>query len=543
MSLASLVLATAVLGPGCGDSLTAADWQADLRHLVAELHRLHPALHRHLPKPQFDSAVAALDARIPALSPDQRLVELARLVASIGDGHTFLPVGQPMAAVRMRGYPVAFHHFSDGLFVEAAESAYASLVGAHVVRVGGRPVDEALAAVGALVSAENPMWVRRWAPVLLARAEVLRALGLADSAARVTLTVRRDARDTTVVLQPSATPRPTGHGGYIRGEGWVVARGDRVPLWQRNPDQPFWFQYLPASRTLYLQYNEITDGEKEPVAGFFQRVAAFAASRPVDRFVLDLRLNGGGDNTLNRAVVKTILLSPRLNRPGRFFTLIGRQTFSAAQNLVNELEKYTNTVFVGEPTGSRPNMAGDAVPVRLPRTGVTVFVSTLWWQDMDPRDRRLWTPPAVAAELSSVDFRRGRDPALDAVLRGGAGIPLPTMMREGLRGGGLQLALRRYREYRSDPVHRYVDTEPLVRDLAVSLAQEGQTAEAFALIELNAAEHPASGDAQYMLGEAYLRTGDRQRAAELLERAVALDPRHAGAIHRLHELREAGQGH
>jgi hypothetical protein len=42
---------------------------------------------------------------------------------------------------------------------------------------------------------------------------------------------------------------------------------------------------------------------------------------------------------------------------------------------------------------------------------------------------------------------------------------------------------------------------------------------------------------QYLLGEAYRRSGDGTRAAETFEPALVLDPLHAGAHYRLRELR------
>ena len=41
-------------------------------------------------------------------------------------------------------------------------------------------------------------------------------------------------------------------------------------------------------------------------------------------------------------------------RFGRLLVLIGGSTFSAAQTLVNQLERYTDACFVGEPSGSPP---------------------------------------------------------------------------------------------------------------------------------------------------------------------------------------------
>ena len=59
-----------------------------------------------------------------------------------------------------------------------------------------------------------------------------------------------------------------------------------------------------------------------------------AGSAGVKKVVLDLRLNGGGNNYLNRGLVLALLGAEGLNRYGRVFTIIGRNTFSAAMSLV-----------------------------------------------------------------------------------------------------------------------------------------------------------------------------------------------------------------
>ena len=84
---------------------------------------------------------------------------------------------------------------------------------------------------------------------------------------------------------------------------------------------------------------------------------AFADTHPVDRFVLDERLNGGGNNGLCRPMIHAFIRSDVVNQPGKLFTVIGRQTFSAAVNCVNHMRIDINTLFVGEPTANRPNMS------------------------------------------------------------------------------------------------------------------------------------------------------------------------------------------
>ena len=93
--------------------------------------------------------------------------------------------------------------------------------------------------------------------------------------------------------------------------------------------------------------------------------------------------------------------------------------------LLCDLEKFTPAVFVGETSGASPNGYGDSRRVRLPNTGLTVRVSTLYWQYWDPRDDRQWIEPGIRAPLTSEDYRAGRDPALEVASEG----PAPLALR------------------------------------------------------------------------------------------------------------------
>jgi hypothetical protein len=143
-------------------------------------------------------------------------------------------------------------------------------------------------------------------------------------------------------------------------------------------------------------------------------LAAFIESNGVEKLVLDLRLNRGGNGTLLPPLV-TALVKSKINKPGQFFTIIGRSTFSAAQFLVNNLERYTDTIFVGEPSGSKGNIYGDSRRIYMPNSGITIRTSVYYWQDWHPLDTREWTAPHLTAELSSEEYRTNTDPALKII--------------------------------------------------------------------------------------------------------------------------------
>jgi hypothetical protein len=115
---------------------------------------------------------------------------------------------------------------------------------------------------------------------------------------------------------------------------WIDARdhaSSPVPLYLKDPRNNYWFEYLKDPRALYVQYNAVQDKDKpeETVSDFFKRVFQFADANPVDKFVLDIRLNGGGNGYLNWPLIYDIIRSDKVNQKGKLFTIIGRKTFSA----------------------------------------------------------------------------------------------------------------------------------------------------------------------------------------------------------------------
>ena len=108
--------------------------------------------------------------------------------------------------------------------------------------------------------------------------------------------------------------------------------------------------------------------------------------------------------------------NPDINKRGKLFIITGRNTFSAAQNFATDFMRESEAIFVGEPTGSRPNFVGETNPVILPYTQMRMTVSDLYWQRSWPMDHRQWIPPDIPTEMSSAILFAGRDAAMEAIL-------------------------------------------------------------------------------------------------------------------------------
>jgi alpha-beta hydrolase superfamily lysophospholipase len=388
-------------------------WRYDLDYLARRLDQMHCRFGGKAPRADLGAAVRALRERVPALADHQVVVEIQRVMALAGDGHTRLWWPE-QGAYAVPRYPVEFYLYSDGLVVRRAAGDLAGTVGGRVVSIAGRSAGQALRAVEPLCSADGPMGVKAEAPRLLARPDVLQTLGMTRDMDHVPLVVERG--DGTRVTAELARPRP----GHDAPAGWLAINARAraaLPLYLRGREEPYWFEYVPEARLVYLQYNAVADRKDESLAQFCRRMMAFIDDHRAENLAIDLRHNGGGNGLLNRALLRELVRSDTINRKGHLFVILGRNTSSAAMSLATDLERQAECLFVGEPSCSGPNFRGQANPVTLPCSGLRLSCASLYYQGaLLSSDRRPWVAPDIVAELSSADEADNRDPALAAVV-------------------------------------------------------------------------------------------------------------------------------
>lgn len=527
------------------NSAEAQKWREDLRYMAQELPKRHKNLFHTMTRQQFDDAVRKLDQRIPSLSREQVLVELQRIVAMVRDGHSGIQSFLYNPKIGFRYYPIGLYLFKDGLFIYASDPQYQATVGGKVIKIGRATTEEAIEAVRDLIPRDNDMSVKESVPLYLTTPEVLQAIGLIDDMEKARFVIEQNGRQMGIELRPTNSLRPR-KDNWALGQrfsklaNWVNARASSpsgTPLWLKDPENYFWFEYLKDSRTMYVQFNDVSDKDDESLADFASQIFAFVDTNPVDRFVVDLRWNTGGNNYLNKPLLLGIIKSNKIDQRGKLFAIIGRRTFSAAQNLVNDLENYTNVIFVGEPTAGNPNFYGDPTEVVLPNSEISVRVSSLWWQDLDSRDTRKWTAPHLAVELTFEDYRTNSDPAMNMILSYVPKKELTETMLDALTANDEISAIRLYRAFKTDPINAYVNTERSMNNLGYRLLKMKRWEDAIEIFKLNVESYPQSANVYDSLGEAYSIHGDIEAAIRNYQKAVELNPKNTNAVGILKKLR------
>ncbi len=393
-------------------------WRYDLQLLAREIKRKGYAFVRPISKEEFDLAVKKVHDAIPKLSDMQVTIEMMKLLRQVGDGHTGL-LGSSQRAEWLKTLPMRFYMFEEELFIIAADPRHKDLLGAQVLRFGERTVEQVIGALEPLISRDNEIWVKTKAPYLVRHLPLLNGLGLIPDGEKVTLQLREMSGQTRSVEIAADQSQPNIWNVLPNPPAWInlpQTFADPPPLYLKNMAAFYWFEHLPERKLVYFQFNRVRNDQQEPLAQFCARLFKFTGEHEVEKLVIDLRWNNGGNTGLLPPLINGLIRSEKINRRGKLFVIIGRRTFSAAQNAATFLERHTNAIFVGEPTGSSPNFIGEETIFTLPYSQLFANVSDLYWQSSWPMDYRTWIAPQIYRPPTFAAYRANRDPALEAIL-------------------------------------------------------------------------------------------------------------------------------
>jgi len=309
---------------------TAEQWQEDLDHLAAAMRRTHPGLFALISEQRFEHEVARARTRISSLNDDQVMFELFRIAALPNDAHTFPFIFSP--AYDLHFYPLKIFPFDDGTFVTDAGRAQRQTIGSRVIEVAGVPIEELEQRFCRYVAAENEYGEKDRCGGLPV-AEWMEALGLVKPG-EPTPVLLEDPRGRRYEVGLDPVPQ-------LPWLYWYAIRpveNPTSPAITNDRKDNFWFEYRPDDSTFYFQFNQsVNESNGESIEAFLGRLGEDLATRSCERFIVDLRNNGGGNLDTALRVADFVKNNEAINRRGKLFVLIGRRTFSAAVSLASML--------------------------------------------------------------------------------------------------------------------------------------------------------------------------------------------------------------
>ncbi len=413
--IAFTVACTLMLAAGCcGDRdgrqhMVPGLWQSDITDLFSHLPRNHPDLYRNATKEELENARTVLVDSLGDWKNERILVELSRLLAMIGDGHT--GIDRTWLDGRFRRLPVELRYFGSELRVIAAAPGYETAAGTKLTSIGGRPIAEAVTAVRPLVSRDNYAEWLVSVPRYISYGEVLAVLGFAgDSFTADAVFTGNDGGETELCLA-------TIHPDSLDTSGWTRARiprkGEVRPV---GETQAVVLDIAegnrPAAVIRYFGPDEGTSGTGTIIAESLAELQGTGVSR----LIADLRGNTSRNGELIEAFVDGSL-GWKSSQPGRdIVVLVDRATCCAGIEIAARLGEENGVTLAGELPRGAPNLTAASETLRLPNSGVRVSYSTEFHKPVPRLTGSPWLPLDIHVRETWKDHTTGYDAPLDTAL-------------------------------------------------------------------------------------------------------------------------------
>ena len=375
----------------------------DIAYFASELPKRHKNPFTKLSKEEFQKQTAALIADIDHLPNAQVFARLAQIMASIGDAHTCLNFWDGY------NYPLQFYIFDKDVYIVNTEKGMEDLLYQKVTAVNGIPAAEVLSLLSTIISHENESWLQNALAKYLASPVYLVGLGIVSDEESATFTIESDGatKEITVPVRYS----------YQTPVDFCNDTADDVVLGGFSGN--YSYEYLTDANTLYFSYN-LCEGKQE-FREFNGRMFEDIANQDVEKIVLDLRRNPGGNSEVLNPFTEKLKVYKEEHPAVRVFILTGRATFSSGMFAIyRTMEAVPDAISVGEPTGGALDCFGDIKTFTLPNSQIPIQYSTKYFtftKTFSYKNKGTDTfIPDVPLSPTIEDYKTGNDVVLNYAL-------------------------------------------------------------------------------------------------------------------------------
>jgi hypothetical protein len=343
------------------ESLSPTQWQQDVDYLVNKVNRNFAGFNPSL-KTSFNEDAAKIKAAIPRLSTHERILELARLMATLQDGHTEINLtGSETAFSRL---PIILSFFGNDLYVVASDNARANIIGQRLTKINDTDITDVLAKLKPYINRDNEIEYIATAPTFIAIPELLEVIRVASAKNTISLTLSdKSGNENTLNVNAISYKE-------YNSINWARAFKS-APPYLENQDKGYWYAYLPEVKTLYVNFITLYNQNGNiSIKKFNQEILKQLDHQKPDKVVIDFRLCRGGNYKNILPLIDELKKRPGINATGKLFIINGRLTFSAAAVATLYFRYKTNATVVGEISRARPNWAENVESYRLPNSNL-----------------------------------------------------------------------------------------------------------------------------------------------------------------------------
>lgn len=395
--LVVFVIALLICAKSCSDKtpVFTNDWDEDIYYFGKNLEEKHKDVYHQYEKSKFEADLLRLRTHTSEYSESKILFELAKIIAKIGDSHTQLQFGSKVTIL-----PIGINWFDDGIFLTRTDDTNTKYLKKKILRVNEIPIQTVIDSFRTIIAYENESQFKNQFVTYFSFFEFQKEFGfVTDDRLPIQLEGGQEYQVELTVENQTEFTSPT------------------TPLFLSNTEDYYHFVTLPEDKLIYIQYNRCREYKSNSFEKFtFEIETSINSDSEIDKVVLDLRLNGGGNSSIIRPLttaLETYIENDRLRKED-IYVLISRRTFSSAVLNTIELKEKLDATLVGEPTGGAPNHFGEIKSFRLPKSKLNVYYSTKYFSfDGFIGDS---IEPDIKIEYTADHYFNGIDPILTYII-------------------------------------------------------------------------------------------------------------------------------
>lgn len=375
-----------------------AKWLADIEFISKNLPKAHKNLFFKVEEEEFFTNINNIKEKIPSLTDDELIVEVSKLIASVGDAHT------TFAFSPKKVYPFTFYYFNDGIYLLDSVPEYNEFIGYKLKGVNDKSVEEIRELFRPIISHENEQWFKYKFAKNIIFHEFLKGLKITNSETAKFNFIDKNGNEKSVQVESS-----TG----MDLQNTKMDKSERM-LYLKNSDKNYWYEFLEEEKLLYFQYNACYNMKDKSFSDFNNELFEFIDNNSINKLVVDLRNNGGGREPILNPFFAELKKRKNLDHHEKLFVIVGRNTFSSAMKNALTFENETNATFIGEPTGGKPNHYGEVKKLKLVNTNTLIGYSVKYFKHSS-QDLESFVPDIIV-EPNADNYFNNIDPVMQRIL-------------------------------------------------------------------------------------------------------------------------------
>ncbi len=381
-------------------------WQEDLEHYQEELQKRHIDLYNQIDRQSFEQELKHISSTIEKRTDWEIAIGLMRLTRKIGDGHTSVS----LANWETNYYPIEIKKISNKWRVVKVSEAYASVLGATMTKIDGKPIQEIeneLSEVVQFVENEHSKVVRigEYLPL----SELLFSLKITKSTEEARFQFTTDAGKNPDVMMQAVPPNELNSQNYR--ELNIGVPGIEKP---DNPDFDFlWFTQVEGLPITYIRFDSYPTFEE--MIPFAEKLVGFVVQNQSRQVIIDLRNNGGGDLYIGLILANALNMVDGIDWKNGVYVLSSGITFSAGASNVALFRELLNAKIVGTPTGSNPTGYQDMDAFNLPNSNLRITYSKRLFRIQETATEGV--QPDVLIDYNWESYAHGKDNILEQTVK------------------------------------------------------------------------------------------------------------------------------